>query len=174
MSAVGGKSYNRQRKATYAAKADQSSRNQDALSGPVVGKFVKVDKTVMCRTCDGTGAVENDVGGNENCDRCQGAGRRVVRDADGSVVQTEVIVHDERNSTASSSAPSSTVVPTAISEPRVAKAGSRRRERQESAWRRCPWKSRTGAHDYSGVRHGKRSELNCITCGCPVEWTESS
>lgn len=109
-------SFNRQRKAAYAAQANRASRNQDAIEGPIVGRFVEREVTVKCRACE------------LGCERCDGTGRVVKRGRDGKVETVEVIVHDERADKAPAATP--TAAPT-----REVHAAKRRR--QLSAWARC-------------------------------------
>lgn len=84
-------SFNRQRKAEYAKQANQGSRNQNAIEGPIVGRFAEVTETKPCRCVSEESGYEPD----PECKRCFGDGTVEKLDARGFPVKKTVVVHDE-------------------------------------------------------------------------------
>lgn len=116
MSAAKPQGSKRQRKTAYAALANKGSRNQDALSGPIIGHFETVSTETRYRL--------NDEGG-------------IIGTYEKKVKPYQRIVHDEVPRTTDPSLnrykPQRSIDP-------------QKRRRQESAWKRCRVLRENGAH----------------------------
>lgn len=150
-------SRNAQRKKAYADQADKSSRNQIAIEGPIIGRFVTVD-------------TEESVTVKHNKD----GESQIITLVHKLKKPRQVLVHDGDATPVNKS--TDAAVAAAISAFPRREPNAQKRRRQQAAWTRCAILTKHGEHDFGGLHRNAERDLkiaypadNCVGCGCPKD-----